>query len=335
MVDLTTEYLGLELRSPLVASAGPSTGDLDRLRALRDAGIGAVVLPSLFEEQIVREQESLTDLYATGADANPESAGGFFHELDDYNTGVFEYLRHLSDARAALDVPVIASLNGTTRGGWLRYAEMLVDAGADAIELNAYRVVADVATSGRAVEDELVDLVGVLADEVAVPVAVKLGPWFSALAHTATRLADAGAAGLVLFNRFYQPDLDLDTLDVVPELQLSTSHDALLSMRWIAMLRDRVAVDLAATSGVHTSDDVLKLLLVGADVTMMTSALLLHGPQHVADVERGVVTWMEQRRYRSVAQLRGSMSQAAVSDPGAFERANYVRTLTSAARRFG
>jgi dihydroorotate dehydrogenase (fumarate) len=335
MPDLTTTYLGLELRSPLVASASPQTGRLDDLRALEAAGIGAVVLPSLFEEQIVHEQLVVDRHLDLGAGGSPEFADGFvYDDLVDYNTGPHRYLRHLSEAKRAIDVPVIGSLNGTTRGGWTGYARMMEDAGADAIELNIYRVVADVEASGRVVEQEVIDLVAAVAAEVSIPVAAKLGPYFTAFAHTAQQLAGAGARGLVLFNRFYQPDIDLELLDVVPSLVLSESDDLTLPMRWIALLHGRVDADLAATSGIHTGRDALKVLLTGATVAMMTSALLRNGPDHVAAVEQDMVNWMAEREYLSVDQLRGSMSQAAVADPSAYERAQYVRTITTAARLF-
>jgi dihydroorotate dehydrogenase (fumarate) len=334
VTDLSTTYLGLTLRSPLVASASPMTGDLAQLRALDAAGTGAVVLPSLFEEQIVHEQVQTSQVLDLGDAMNPEAASGFYYDLEGYNTGPIRYLRHITAAKRALGIPVIASLNGTTRGGWVRYARMMQDAGADAVELNIYRVVADIEASSRQVEDEFVDLVRAVADEIEIPLAVKLGPFFTAFAHTARELVAAGAGALVLFNRFYQPDIDLETLEVGPNLVLSGSDELRLPLRWIAILHGRLDADLAATTGIHTGRDALKALLAGATVTMMTSALLRHGPDHVADIEAEMLRWMVERAYGSVGQLRGSMSQAAVSDPSQFERANYMRTLTAYAPTF-
>jgi dihydroorotate dehydrogenase (fumarate) len=332
--DLSTTYLGMPLRSPIVASASPLTGKLDTLRALDAAGVGAVVLPSLFEEQLEEEVRQADRFSALGAEANPEATRGYTPVLDGYNHGSVRYLRLVRDARESLGVPVIASLNGTTRGGWTAYARMLADAGAHAIELNVYRVAADVGRSGRTVEDETVDLVAAVTRSCDVPVAVKLSPYWSALGHLAGRLVDAGASGLVLFNRFYQPDIDLETLTVGPHLVLSTSDELRLPLRWMALLRGRVPASLAATTGIHRPDDVIKVLLAGADVAMTTSALLRHGPDHVATLADGLRAWMAERAYASVEQLTGSMSQAAVRDPSAFERANYLETLTRYASTF-
>ncbi|MDX1659234.1 MAG: dihydroorotate dehydrogenase-like protein [Nitriliruptorales bacterium] len=334
MTDLTTTYLGIQLRTPLVASASPMTGELGSLVALEAAGVGAAVLPSLFEEQIVHESIELDRMLEHGAANNPEAAGGYVPELEDYNTGPTSYLRHLEQAAERLEIPVIASLNGTTRGGWLGYARMMEDAGAAAIELNVYRVAADVTTTGREIEQDLVDLVAAVRDTVTVPVAVKLGPQYSAIGELAGRLAEAGADGLVLFNRFYQPDISLETLSVTPDLVLSDSHELRLPLRWMAILHGRVKCSLAATTGIHTWRDVLKVLLAGADVAMMTSAFLKHGPDHAEEVLRDLELWMFEREYESVTQLRGSVSQANTADPEAFERANYLHTLTSYASTF-
>jgi dihydroorotate dehydrogenase (fumarate) len=339
--DLTTSYLGLRLRSPLVASAGPATADLASLRALAGAGIAAVVLPSLFEEQIVSESVAVHDALDRGAGADTESAEGYRpapvqypDQYAEYNAGPTRYLRLIADAKRTLDVPVIASLNGDTPGGWTTYARMIADAGADALELNIYRIAADARTSGRMIEDEAVQLVSSVRDVTEIPLAVKLGPAYSALPHLARRLVTAGADGLVLFNRLYQPDIDLETLDVTPAMTLSTSEELRLPLRWIAVLHGHIDASLAATTGVHTWQDVAKVLLAGADVTMMTSALLRHGPDHIQDVEWGLRSWMVERGYTSVAQLRGSLSHAAVADPSPFERAYYLRTLTAYSRTF-
>jgi dihydroorotate dehydrogenase (fumarate) len=332
--DLTTSYLSLRLHSPLVASASPLTGSVDSLRALEAAGVGAVVLPSLFEEQIAHESLQVHALLSTGMDSHPEAAS-YFPELDTYNTGPVGYVRHLQAAKAALTVPVIASINGSSPGGWLRYARMLQEAGADAIELNVYRVATNPDTSGRLVEEEVVETVAQVRDAVTVPLAVKLGPHFSSFAHLAVRLAEAGANGLVLFNRFYQPDIDLETLAVSPHLVLSTSDELRLPLRWIAILHGRIEkLSLAATTGIHSGRDVAKALLAGADVTMMASALLRNGPDHLGAVELELREWMERHELASVEQLKGSVSQEAVADPAAFERANYMRTLTTYAGTF-
>ncbi len=327
-VDLRTTYLGLELRNPLVASASPLTGSLDALRRLQDAGAGAVVVQSLFEEQIEHEDLEVHHVLETGAESFPEALS-YFPELEDYNTGPTAYLRHLEEAKSAVSIPVMGSLNGSSEGGWVRYARLIEEAGADALELNVYLVAADPDWSPAEVEARYLDLVAAVRAEISIPLAVKVGPYFTAMAHMARRLAGAGADGLVLFNRFLHPDLDLESLQVVPSLHLSTSSELGLPLRWIALLRGAVDVSLAATTGVHTPDDVLKLLLVGADVTMMASALLQNGPEHVGRVLEGVHGWLEEREYRSVEQMKGSMSQRAAPDPGAFERTQYMKALVS------
>jgi dihydroorotate dehydrogenase (fumarate) len=326
MADLSTRYLGLRLRTPLVASSSPLTGDLVGLRRLEDAGASAVVLPSLFEEQLTGEALEIDRLLETGAESFGEALG-YFPSLDDYNTGPDHYLELVQKAKEVLDVPVIASLNGTTPGGWLDHARWLEEAGADALELNLYAVAADPEENAWTLETRLREVVVAVRRAIAIPLAVKLSPFFTALAHTARELVAAGADGLVLFNRFYQPDLDLETLEVAPRLALSTSGELRLPLRWIAILRGRVQASLAATSGVHTRDDVVKALLAGADVTMLASALLRHGPEHLRTVESELAAWLAAREYDSVEQLQGSLSQGAVPDPEAFERANYARTL--------
>jgi dihydroorotate dehydrogenase (fumarate) len=328
MTDLTTRYLGLTLRSPLVASASPLTADLDRVRRLEAAGAGAIVLPSLFEEQITRDALDLHLTLEAGAESFPEALS-YFPEAQEYVSVPDQYLEHLEAAKAVADVPVIASLNGSSRGGWVQWAQRLEAAGADALELNVYVVAADPRLSARSVEQRVVDLVTAVREAVRIPLAVKLGPFYSSMPEIAGRVVESGADGLVLFNRFYQPDFDLDTLEVVPRLVLSTSDELRLPLRWIAILRGRVGCSLAATTGVHTAEDALKAILAGADVAMLTSALLLHGPEHLGVVEADMVRWMVEHDYVSVDQLRGSMSQRAVPDPEAFERANYLLMLTS------
>jgi dihydroorotate dehydrogenase (fumarate) len=327
-VDLRTSYLGLELRSPLVASPSPLTGELDGLRRLEAAGVGAVVLPSLFEEQLTHDQLELDRLLETTSDHTGEALS-YFPDLADYNTGPWSYLDHLEQAKRALSVPVIASLNGITPGGWVGHAKRMRDAGADGIELNLYTVATEPRVGAAELEARYLDLIAQVRAAVSLPLAVKLSPFFTALANFAVRVDEAGADGLVLFNRFYQPDLDIDTLDVVPRLVLSTSEELRLPLRWIAILYGRVGTSLAATTGVHTGLDAAKALLAGANVAMMTSALLRNGPEHVQVVEGELRAVLAERDYDSVAQLRGSMSRSAMPDPAGFERANYMRTLMS------
>ncbi|MBK9681827.1 MAG: dihydroorotate dehydrogenase-like protein [Betaproteobacteria bacterium] len=332
-VDLSTRYLGLPLKHPIVASASPLTGSIDSLKRLQDAGVAAVVLPSLFEEQIEHEEMATHNLMMYGAELSPE-AHGFFPEMQNYPTGPDRYLKLIGEAKQALSVPVIASLNGHTPGGWTNIARQFQDAGADAIELNVYFLAASVDDTSAEVEQRYVDLVASVTQQVGIPVAVKVAPYFSAMANMAARLHQAGAAGLVLFNRFLQPDITLDELEVAPHLVLSTSDELRLALRWIAILRGRVGASLAATGGAHTPEDVLKLLLAGADCVMLASSLLTRGPGHVEALVRGVQDWLSDREYSSVAQMKGSLSQQACPDPDAFERANYMRALQSYTSEF-
>jgi dihydroorotate dehydrogenase (fumarate) len=331
--DLRSDYLGLELHSPLVASSSPLTGALDGLRALEDAGAAAVVLPSLFEEQIEHEARELDRVLETGAEAFGEALS-YFPELEDTGGGPERYLELVAAARSALSIPVIASLNGATPGGWVEYAKLIEEAGASALELNLYLIAADPEREPAQIEASYRELVRAVAGSLRIPLAVKVGPYFTAFAHTARELVAAGAQGLVLFNRFYQPDLDLDTLDVAPRLALSRSEDLRLPLRWIALLHGQLRASLAATTGVHTAEDALKVVLAGADVAMMASLLLERGPRELARVERGFLEWMEEHEYASVRQLRGSVSRQAAADPAAYERANYVRTLRSYSSSF-
>jgi dihydroorotate dehydrogenase (fumarate) len=333
-VDLTTTYLGLRLRSPIVASASPLTGNLESLRALVDAGVGAAVLPSLFEEQIEHEEIDLHEFLEYATDSFGE-ATTWFPELDTYNTGPGAYLEHVRAARAAVDVPIIASLNGASQGGWLRYAQLCEEAGASALELNVYAVEVDPRAPGASVEARTVELVREVRRRVGIPVAVKVGPFYSAFAHMAAQLEGAGADGLVLFNRFLQPDIDLETLEVSPWLALSTEAELRLPLRWIAILRDTVSLSLAGTGGVHDWQGVLKLLLAGADTVMVASAALARGPAVVADMLDGLRAWMTEREYVSVEQLKGSLSRTSGPDPAAFERGNYMRALVSYAPQGG
>ncbi len=331
MTDLTTRYLGLDLRTPIMASAGPLTGDVDAVRRLVAAGAAAIVLPSLFEEEILDDEIQLNLALEAGSEHFAEALSYFPDAVSDRMTSpVDRHLQHLDAVRAAVDVPVIASLNATLSGSWIRYAGLLADAGASAIELNVYDVAADASRSGAQVEEDHIALVTDVCEAIDVPVAVKLSPYYSSLGHLARSLAVAGAAGLVCFNRFYQPDLDVDTREVIPRVELSSPWELRLPLRWIAVLRPLVPdLSLAASSGIATGRDVAKVLLVGADVAMMTSALLRHGPEHVATVEAELQAWATDHEYTSVAQLRGSVSHANSEDPSAFERANYVRTLHS------
>jgi len=332
-IDLSTRYLGLTLEHPIVASSSPLTASIDSLKRLEDAGIAAVVLPSLFEEQIEHEEMATHNLMLYGSELSPE-ASGFFPEQQNYSTGPDRYLSLIGDAKKALKVPVIASLNGYTPGGWTSMAKKFEQAGADAIELNVYFLATSLDDSSESVETRYIDLVKSVAGQVKIPVAVKVAPFFSAMASMANRLSGAGASGLVLFNRFLQPDIELDDLQVAPNLVLSTSDEVRLALRWIAILRGRVATSFGATGGAHTADDVLKLLLAGADCVMIASSLLKKGPAQIGVLVRGVEAWLAERGYDSVEQMKGSLSQQACPDPDAFERANYMKALKSYSSEF-
>jgi dihydroorotate dehydrogenase (fumarate) len=326
--DLSTTYLGLELSSPVVASASPLTGRLDALRALEQAGVGAVVLPSLFEEQIEHEESDLHALLEHGTHAFAE-AMTWLPELDDVVSGPARYLEHVGEAKAALRVPVIASLNGFSPGGWVRYAQLCVEAGADALELNVYAVETDATCPAATVEERTLSLVRQVREAVTVPLAVKVGPFYSSFPHFAAELAAAGADAVVLFNRFVQPDIDLETLQVVPQVHLSHELELLLPLRWTAILSDRVPVGIGATGGAHGWQAVLKLLLAGANAVLVASAALRRGPEVVTEMLDGLRAWMVEREYDSVRQLQGSMSQASCPDPAAFERASYMQALVT------
>ncbi len=327
-VDLSTRYLGLDLANPLVASSSPLTGDLDSLKALEAAGVAAVVLPSLFEEQIEQEAMDLQRLAERGADSFAEALTGYLPEIIARSAPEL-YLEHVSAATEALSIPVMASLNGTTRGGWVRYARKIEAAGAAALELNIFLIPTDGYATGSEVESRYLDLVGAVREVVDIPIAVKIGPYFSSLAHMAGRLAEAGADGLVLFNRFYQPDIDLEELKVTPNLQLSSPHELRLPLRWVAILSGQVRGDLAVTSGVHSASDALKAYLAGANVAMMASALLRNGPGHVGVVLTEMKAWLDAEGYESVEQMRGSMGLANAANPDGFIRANYMKMLAS------
>ena len=329
-VDLRTRYLGLELRSPLVASPSPLTRDPATARQLVDAGAAALVLPSLFEEEILHEELELNRSLEQGTDAFAEALD-YFPAVSSFAGSGDQYLARLGRVKAQVDVPVIASLNASTPGGWVRYARLMQDAGADALELNLYHLAANPSRDASEMEARDLEMIGAVRAAITIPLAVKLSPYYSALASFARQVVERGADGLVLFNRFYQPDLDLETLDVVASLDLSQPAELRLPLRWTAILRPQLGpgVSLAATSGIHTGTDAAKVLLVGADVAMTTSAVLHNGPEYLRTIEAGLVAWMAEHEYESVDQLRGSVSQAAVADPSAFERANYMRTLRS------
>jgi dihydroorotate dehydrogenase (fumarate) len=328
MIDLTTRYLGLNLRNPLVASASPLSQEIDSIRQLEDAGASAVVLYSLFEEQIHRETLELDFYLSSGTESFPESLS-YFPEPTEFRNGPEEYLEHIRRAKSAVQIPVIASLNGSSVGGWIQYATQMEEAGADALECNIYWIVTDPNVTSAQVEQRYLDIVQAVKSAVHIPVAVKLSPFFSNFAGMAKELDDAGADGLVLFNRFYQPDIDLDALEITPNVLLSTPQAMRLPLTWVAILRGRVKASLAATSGIHEAEDVIKLLLAGADVTMFCSTLLRNGIKHLNTIQAELRNWMEAHEYESVRQMQGSMSQMRCQDPSAFERAQYMRAVKS------
>ncbi len=327
-MDLTTTYLGMTLRSPLVPSPSPLSEEIDDVKRMEDAGAAAVVLYSLFEEQIELEQLQLHHHLTYGTESNPESLT-FFPEPSELHVGPDGYLNHIRKIKESVSIPLIASLNGRTAGGWTSFAKQIEQAGADALELNIYNIPTDLNLSGQEVEQTYIDIVKSVKAAVRIPVAVKLAPFFSNMANMAKQLDEVGVDGLVLFNRFYQPDIDLEALEVRPNVLLSTPHDLRLPLRWIAILYGRIKADMAATSGIHTAQDVVKILMSGANVTMMTSALLRNGIDHLRVVERDLRRWMEEREYESVRQMRGSLSQINCADPTAFERAQYMRAVSS------
>lgn len=327
--DLSTRYMGLELAHPVMPSASPLTGDMDHIHALIEAGAPALVLPSLFEEQIEHDEMALHFAIERGAEGFAEIPAGFFPDLDDYNTGPEDYLELITQTKEETAVPVIASLNGISTSGWTRYAQVLADQGADALELNIYRIAADMGVSSADVEQEYLDLVEKVKKSIDIPLAIKIGPYFSSMADIARRFDDAGVDALVIFNRFYQPDIDLQTLGVTPDLILSDPAELRLVLRWLAILHGRVDCDLAATSGIHEAEEAIKAILAGASVTMMASALLRHGAARLSEVRDGLATWLTDNDYESVSQARGSLSYQSVPDPEVFERTGYMQTLTS------
>ena len=330
-MNLKTEYLGLRLRTPLVPSASPLSESLDNIKRMEEAGASAIVLHSLFEEHLTFERHQLHHHFTQGTESYAEALT-YWPEVPVLAVGPESYLDEIAAAKEATSIPIIASLNGSTVGGWTDYAKLIEEAGADALELNIYWIPTDPELTGEAVELRYKQIVAQVKETVGIPVAVKLSPFFSNMANMAKELVEAGANGLVLFNRFYQPDFDLESLEITPNILLSTPMAMRLPLRWIAILRDRIKADLAATSGVHRGTDVIKLLLAGADVTMLCSVLLRHGIDHLAVIEREVKEWMEKHEYESVEQMKGSMSQKKCANPTAFERAQYIRGISTSWR---
>lgn len=328
-MDTTTTYLGLKLKNPVIAGASPLSKSLDTARRLEDAGAAALVMYSLFEEQIDHDKREIDHFLHFGSESYAEALDYFPAPKTFANLNAEEYVDHVRKLKKSLSIPVIASLNGVSAGGWMEYATRLQEAGADALELNVYYVPTDPALGAAQVEQMYLDDLAAVKKKVRIPVAVKVGPFFSAFANFATHLDRAGADGLVLFNRFFGPEIDLETLEVVPKLVLSKSSELALPLRWIAVLHGLVKADIAATSGIHEPTDVIKALMVGATVVQSVSALLTHGPGHLQLLVAGMREWMEKHEYSSVAQMRGSMSYRKVSQPAAFERANYMKILQS------
>jgi dihydroorotate dehydrogenase (fumarate) len=328
MVDLTTTYLGLKLKSPLVASASPFSKKVQNVQRLEAVGAAAIVMYSLFEEEIINESLALDFFLNQGVGSNPE-AQTLLPDMPQYNIGAGAYLDQLKKIKQAVTIPVIASLNGISNSGWIANAKKIEDAGADALELNLYNIPTDLYVSAAEMEENYINLIMKVRASIHIPLAVKLSPFFTSLPHFAKQCADAGVNGLVLFNRFYQPDLDIETLEVNPNLVLSTSVDLRLPLRWTAILYGRIPLDIALTSGVHTGQDMLKAVMAGASVVMLASELLANGLDRIQEITHEAETWMEKFEYNSIEQMRGSMSQRSVADPLAFERANYMKALTS------
>ena len=332
MSDLSTSYLGLSLKNPLVVSPSPLCEDLGAIRKMEDAGASAVVLHSLFEEQLTLNSQDLDRFLTSGTESFAEALS-YFPDMGQFKLGPEAYLEHIQKAKKAVKIPIIGSLNGVSTGGWVSYAKKIEQAGADALELNVYYIATDPDMSGPQVEQMYADLVRDVRGSLKTPIAVKLGPYFSSMASVARRLDQAGANGLVLFNRFYQPDFDLEKLEVTPNLNLSRSEELRLRLCWVAILSGRIKADMAITGGVHTAEDVIKSMMAGAKVAMMTSALLKNGVEYLKTVREGIAAWMEKHEYASIRQMQGSMSQKSVAEPAAFVRANYMKVLRSYAMR--
>jgi len=325
-MDLSTTYLGMKLKNPIVVSASPMSRSMESMRRLEDAGASAIVMHSLFEEQITHEEASLEHYKSYGTESYAEALS-YFPDTGDYHFGPDEYLELVAKASSRLEIPIIASLNGVTPGGWTNYASEMAEAGASALELNVYYIPTDGTVPGVEVENRYSDMLKQVRSTVKIPLAIKLSPFFSSIPNIAQRLVSEGANGLVLFNRFYQPDIDLEELDVKPGVGLSDSYANRLPMRWIGILHGKLKASLAATSGIHTAEDVLKLTMVGADATMMCSALLMHGPEHIGKVVKDVEHWMKEHEYESIEQMKGSLSHKSIAEPSAYERANYMKAL--------
>lgn len=332
-MNLTTTYMGLQLKNPIVPSASPLSQSLDGIRRMEDAGAGAVVMFSLFEEQIRRDAQEMETMLHAGADSFAEALS-YFPDPDSYSVGPAQYLDLLSEASECVDIPIIGSLNGISREGWVEYARKMQDAGAKGIELNVYYIPTDIAVSGGEVENRYLDVLKAVKSAVTVPVAVKLSPFFSSPGHMAVRLAAAGADALVLFNRFYQPDFDLERMEVLPNLNLSTPYEIRLPLLWIAVLRGQIKASLGATRGVYGVEEAVKYILAGADVVMMASALLKKGIPLIGTVVRDLEAWMVRHDYSSIEQMKGAMSHRAVADPTAFERANYIKVIENFKREY-
>jgi dihydroorotate dehydrogenase (fumarate) len=326
-MDLSTKYLGLNLRTPLVPAASPLSEEIGGIKQMEDAGASAVVLYSLFEEQLRQDRDELDHHLEHGTFSFAEALT-YFPDLTDYRLGPEEYLKHIAAAKQAVKIPIIASLNGSSVGGWTEYAKAIQQAGADALELNIYYIPTDMDLSAAQLEQTYLDILTAVKSAVTIPVAVKLSPFFTNFANMAKRLDQAGADGLVLFNRFYQPDIDLESLEVKPNILLSTPMAMRVPLRWIALLYGKLGVSLAATSGIHRASDVVKMLMAGADVTMLCSALIRHGVRQLSVIERDLVAWMEEHEYTSVTQLKGSLSQKNCPEPSAFERAQYMKAIS-------
>jgi len=327
-MDLSTTYMGMTLKSPLVISAGPLSKEISRIRKLEDLGASAVIMHSIFEEQLKYEAEELGHFLSSGTESYAEALS-YFPEADEYSLGPEEYLEHVAQAKAAVDIPIIGSINGVSAGGWGDYARQIEQASADAVELNVYFVATDPAWSAADVEHVYIDVLQAVKRSVKIPVAIKVSPFFSAMAAMARRLDDAGADALVLFNRFVEPEIDLENLELSPKMMLTGPYEIRLPMRWIAILHGKVKASLAATRAIYTHEDVLKMLMVGADVTMLCSALLKNGIDHLATIEAGMREWMDEHEYDSVTLMKGSMSQVSCPEPATFERAHYMKTLQS------
>ncbi|HES59895.1 MAG: dihydroorotate dehydrogenase-like protein [Calditrichaceae bacterium] len=328
-MDLTTKYLGLDLKNPIIAGASPLSNNVDTVKLLEDKGAAAIVMYSLFEEQINHEARELDTFLTQGTESFAE-AMSYFPEPDQFHSiGGEDYLNKIAALKKTVDIPIIASLNGVSAGGWMKYAKQMQEAGADALELNIYYIPTDPFLTGVEVEKIYLDDLKTVRSHIDIPVAVKLNPYFSSFANMAVKLDDAGANGLVLFNRFYQPDINLDALEVTPDLQFSTSYELRFPLRWIAILHGKVKASLAATTGIHEADDVLKAVMAGADAVQLASVLLKKGAKQVEVILNDMKKWMQEKEYESIEQMKGSMSYKSVAEPAAYTRANYMKTLQS------